>query len=77
MSMFSNIKDLKEFIIWAKKEKITDLEVDGVKVKFSPLSIADVLEDEEGRQVNIPNYSPAPKSEEDIDEEEALYWSAR
>lgn len=39
--VFKNINEIKEFIVWAKQEKIARLKVEGVEVEFSPMALVD------------------------------------
>lgn len=39
--MFKDISELKEFILWAKQEKIQALKVDNVEIAFSAYAFLD------------------------------------
>lgn len=41
--MFSDINELKQFILWAKQQKVQELHVDKVVVVFSALALTDDL----------------------------------
>lgn len=41
--MFTNIEDLKKFIIWAKTQKLHSVEVEGVKFEISPYAFIDSI----------------------------------
>ena len=41
--MFASIADLKEFILWAKQQKVQELHVDKVVVVFSVLALTEEL----------------------------------
>jgi hypothetical protein len=76
---FNSLAELKDFLIWAKNEKIAEIEVAGVNVKFSPLAFVGNYPEIEGEtSPNIViNETLGPVSPEEAKEDkELLYWSA-
>lgn len=78
--MFKTVKDLQDFIIWAKQEKIAVLKVDNVEIHMSPYAFIDGLSSqtpvktETAKQdVELELDPPLSKEEED----EILFHSAR
>jgi hypothetical protein len=81
--MIKTVDELKDLILWAKEQRIAELDVAGVSVKFSPLAFigdyADVSEAKTPTNENItvtgaltPDQGTDPKDDEDL-----LLWSAR
>lgn len=86
-SLFQDIEELKEFLLWAKGERIQKVEVGDVKVEFSHLAFLGTFDDlsEAKTPTNTePSGSTAPISNEDEPitsseetDEELLFHSAR
>lgn len=55
--MFKTVDQLKEFIIWAKKQKVQEVHVGKVVILFSTLALTEDLTSE-------PDYEPKPTTEE-------------
>lgn len=82
-SMFNSIEDLKSFLIWAKKERISAIKVQEIEVHFSTLAFV-----EEDASPDAPK-SPAATEERNTsqtlmdepmskeEEEDLLFHSAR
>ena len=65
--MFKDSQELKDFITWAKSQKIYHFKVGEVEIQFTPIAMID---EDEYEPKNIP-------VTEDISDEELLEWSAR
>lgn len=77
--MFKNIDELKDFIVWAKKQQIKSLTVGEVSVEVSDVYYANELVN--GNSEPIPEYKPSSKRfiddpQTDVDDEELLMWSS-
>lgn len=72
--MFKSPKELKNFIIWAKNNKIKRVKVGDIEVEISDLAF---IEDQLplGSQINTP-VSPSQGEQDEKEEQELLYWSS-
>ncbi len=81
--MFKTSDELKDFIVWAKSERVQKLTVDGVTVEFSPLAF--IGEFEELTEAKTPTNEnitvvganvPDPAMGSDATDDD-LFWSSR
>ena len=74
--MFKDVEELKQFVIWARDQKIQQVKVGEVEVTFSALAL---LSDEDTRKLTIPlSGIPAQSDLERMkkEEEDLLYHSS-
>lgn len=82
--MFKTSDELKDFIVWAKSERVQKLMVGEVSIEFSPLAfIGEFPELEEAKSptnenITVPGAQvPDTSMGVDADDEETLMWSSR
>lgn len=78
--MFKNIDELKDFIIWAKSEKVKAVKVGEISVELSDLALtADLLDIETPKDLAMPPASTKlpDGNTETPEDEQLLFWSAR
>lgn len=73
--MFKDISELKEFILWAKQEKIQALKVDNVEIAFSAYAFLDPVA---GELAPAPTRPPTQAEIEALvkEEQDLLFHSA-
>lgn len=67
--MFKDVEELKNFILWAKNQKIKRLKLGDYEAEFSDLVYVEQLQ-----EAQMPEQAPGDQQKED---EELLYWSSR
>jgi len=87
--MIKDLKELKEFIIWAKKNKVKNVELPEVKFELSELSFIDSMNSIDANpsdepEVDLQTLTDEAKfeieqltEEQKTEDEEALYWSSQ
>lgn len=82
--MLENISELKELILWAKKQKVKSLKLGTTEFELSDIALIEDLPDIGSEQVKASDLSVPPSSPrlpdgnaQPTDEEELLFWSAR
>lgn len=75
--MFNTVKQLQDFIIWAKKEKIAVLKVDNVEIHMSPYAFIDDLNPSQKTTPSVTNNEEQPKTASDEEDESLLFHSAK
>jgi len=81
--MITSINELKDFLLWARAQKLKSIEVAGIKAEFSELahveSLPNVLDETSPAGVDRPAASAklADGNKEIPEEEQLLYWSTR
>lgn len=61
---FSNIKELKDFLIWCKSQKMQQVSIDGMTFVFSGLALVD--EDMRHNEDTLMSLEPSNPAEEEI-----------
>lgn len=76
--MFKNINDLKEFITWAKENKLKSVSIDDIAFEISELSFVEQLEQAKPSLTEVTGDTLVDTSEEMTPEEEdeTLFWSS-
>jgi hypothetical protein len=78
--MFSNPKDLKEFIIWAKSQKLRRLKVKDVEFELSEIAFVDdqINLAENLKETSLQSSKTLVDTEEinPNEEDELLFWSS-
>ncbi len=77
--MFKNIDELKEFLLWAKSERISEVKIDEIHVVFSGLALMDTLPPNSPASLTLAEaINAASKTPEQLakEEDELLYASA-
>lgn len=74
--MFKNVEELRDFILWAKSEKLKRIKVGEVEVEISDYALAEDLLPSTSQTL-----SAEPQSAEELkrikkEEEDLLMWSA-
>ena len=86
MTKFENIEEIKEFLVWAKSERIKKIEVAGISAEFSDLAFvgdfADLSNDKSTTTAELSSSTtPTDIQEEPVNNEETdedlLFHSAR
>lgn len=72
--MFTTIDQLKEFIIWAKSEKIQQVKVNNVEVTFSTLALIEDTPISQSLKLSPPNTTDAEKLKQE--ENDLLFHSS-
>ena len=67
------LKELQEFILWAKSEKVQAFKLDGIEVAFSPLAFID---EAPSQNIHIPVTPAQAAAKEDEDFEKLLFHSS-
>jgi len=82
--MFKNINDLKDFIVWCKKEKVRAITIEDITVELSEVAmVEDIIEKPSVQIKSKPYVATADTSpfvdKETVDpseDEETLFWSS-
>lgn len=80
--MFKNVKDLKEFILWAKKQKIKSFQADEIQFELSEIAFAeDLYSSTSSKQKEVTDFEQktwvdSEESSDPKEEEDLLFWSA-
>ena len=71
--MINNLSELKEFLLWAKQNKVKSVKLKEVEFEISDLAF--ITEEESSEKVDLETLMEQanPESEDD----EALFWSSR
>lgn len=84
--MINSIEELKEFILWAKSQKVKSIKLGDINVEMSDLAFIGDFQDlgTPEREKQMPDISVPPTSprlpegnQQSKEEDEELYWSAR
>ncbi len=75
--MFTNVKELQDFILWAKKQKVAAFKIKEFQIEFSPVALIDEEPEVQSSAINTNQdlTDTVPQSEQDKQDEEDLYWS--
>lgn len=78
---FKNLEELKSFLIWARSQKLEEIEISGIKARFSAYSMLPGVSEVSEPDPDIPTYKPNSKTWDQVDvseedEEELLFHSA-
>lgn len=76
--LFKSVNELKEFIVWAKSEKIQALTVGEVSIQFSAIAmIDDEFDQPEAKESSKVWTDGSDLNKSDLeDEEDLMYWSS-
>lgn len=76
--MFKSVKELQEFIIWAKSQKLKSFKNNEIEFELSELGLLPESELEAPKTYGTPNIGDLPDSEklDPQEEEDLLMWSA-
>lgn len=74
--MFKDVNELKEFLVWAKEQKISEINIGEVRAKFHDLSFVEELYNKE---MNLDTSKALVDSDDSPskEDEELLMWSAQ
>jgi hypothetical protein len=76
--MFKDIKELKEFIIWCKAQKLKSFQVDGLQFELSEITYAEEIPNNE--KSNLGEYNTDTLTDtlesKDFREDPDLFWSS-
>lgn len=77
--MFKDVEELKNFIIWAKSQKIKRIKVKTVEVEISDYAFIEDLVTPQSQSTLSTDEPPTPDELEKIkaEEDELLMWSAK
>lgn len=67
--MFNTIEEVKQFILWAKKNKLHSVDINGVKFEISPYAFIDTLGEVESTLTEEPTEAPSNEELEIMQEE--------
>lgn len=70
--MFKTQEELKEFLLWAKQEKVVRVKIADIEVEFSGLAL---IEEANLNTATEPKSGEELKPQETDKEDEMLYWS--
>lgn len=71
--MIKSVQELKDLILWAKEQRISEFHINDVKITFSPLAFVDAL----SAQSDAEMVKVLKNLGEDTEDEEILFHSAR
>jgi hypothetical protein len=77
--MFSNVEDLKSFLLWAKEQRIESVKAGEVEIKFSSLAFVGSFPelDEPAERPFVLSETAEISPETKKEDEETLFWSSQ
>ena len=73
--MFKDLSEVKEFILWAKENKVSELKVENIEFKLSPLSFVDEKQQATELKEAIGDTLVDTQEISQKELEELMYWS--
>jgi len=78
---FKDLEELKQFLLWARSQKLEEIEINGVRARFSAYSMIPGVSEITEPDPELPSYEPNSKTWDQVDssqdnEDDLLYWSA-